>query len=104
MAALRRFELEDLLTRPGTYYNPTLELLVVVDDSPDIDNEIFEGEDLTSEEWVQVSEELPLDETSRDDLLERFQARHAETTTGALDDEDDDEVDEIEPDPEPDEV
>jgi hypothetical protein len=105
MAKLRRFELEDVLARPGTYYNPTLDVLVVVDDSAAVDNEIFEGdEEGSDEEWVLVSEEVPVDEAARDDLLERFQARHAETTTGVLDDEDDDEVDELEPDPDPDEV
>ena len=33
MPALRRFELDDLLTRPGTYFNPDTEVLLVVDDA-----------------------------------------------------------------------
>lgn len=107
MAAFRRFELEDLVNRPGTYFNPRLEVLIVVDESPDLDNEIFEAEDFDGgEDWVLVSEEAPVDEISRDDLLERFQARHAAKAGGViLDDEDvTDEPDELEPDPDPDEA
>ena len=41
MANDRRFELDDLLVRPGCYLNPQTEIMVVVDDSPSIDGEIF---------------------------------------------------------------
>ena len=41
MADDRRYELEDLLVRPGTYFNPQTEVLVVVDDSNSMDAEIF---------------------------------------------------------------
>ena len=37
MADDRRYELEDLLVRPGTYFNPQTEVLVVVDDSNSMD-------------------------------------------------------------------
>jgi hypothetical protein len=42
MADPRRFELDELLNRPGTYFNPQTEVLVVVDDSPELDSEIFQ--------------------------------------------------------------
>ena len=37
MAQGRRYELDELLIRPGTYFNPQTEVLVVVDDSPSMD-------------------------------------------------------------------
>jgi hypothetical protein len=95
MADPRRFELEDLLIRPGTYFNPQTEVLIVVDDSPELDNEIFNMEDLEGAEWVLVSDESPIDETRRDELLERFQiSYHAggeHSIEGDHDDEEDDE-------------
>jgi hypothetical protein len=75
--ATRRFEIEDLVNRPGTYFNPQTEVLVIVDDSPELDTEVFDMEDSEGADWILVSEELPVDETVRDELLERFQARHA---------------------------
>lgn len=86
--AMRRFELDDLVNRPGTYFNPQTEVLVVVDDSPDLDTEIFDMEEVEGADWVLVSEELPVDEPRRDELLEKFQARHAST-----EDDEEDEVD-----------
>ena len=41
MAEDRRFETDELLVRPGTYFNPQTEVLVVVDDSSSMDAEIF---------------------------------------------------------------
>jgi hypothetical protein len=69
----RRFELDELANRPGTYFNPQTEVLVVVDDSPDLDSEIFNMEDMEGDEWVLVSDTVPVDESARDELLERFQ-------------------------------
>src|SRR3954468_17459074 len=74
MADARRFELDELLIRPGTYFNPQTEVLVVIDDSPEIDGEIFNMEEFEGAEWVLISEESPLDEHVRDELLERFQS------------------------------
>jgi hypothetical protein len=88
--AMRRFELDDLVNRPGTYFNPQLEVLVVVDDSPDLDNEIFDLEEAEGADWVLISDELPVDERQRDDLIERFQARHSAVATGGEPDEADD--------------
>ena len=79
--AMRRFELDDLVNRPGTYFNPQTEVLVVVDDSPDLDNEIFDLEEAEGADWVLISDEAPVDESTRDDLIERFQARHSASTT-----------------------
>jgi hypothetical protein len=79
--AMRRFELDDLVNRPGTYFNPQTEVLIVVDDSPDLDNEIFDLEEAEGADWVLISDEAPVDEHSRDDLIERFQARHSATSS-----------------------
>jgi hypothetical protein len=94
----RRFDLEDAVNRPGTYFNPVTEMLIVVDDSAAVDAEIFEDGDET--EWVLVSDEAPIDETRRDETIERFEARHHPGASGAIAAEEDDveEVDELEPD------
>jgi hypothetical protein len=100
MADLRRVDLEDLVLRPGTYFNPQTEVLIVVDDSPELDAEIFAEADLEETEWVRISDEVPVDERRRDELIETFQVQHS----GGLDeDEEDDEEDELEPDPDEDE-
>lgn len=90
MADPKRFELDELVNRPGTYFNPQTEVLVVVDDSPELDSEIFnmgDAEDHEGQEWILVSEETPVDENRRDELLEAFRARHHADPTGQ-DDED----------------
>jgi hypothetical protein len=101
MADDPRFELDDLLVRPGTYLNPQTEILVVVDDSPSIDGEIFNLEEFEGADWVLISDEVPVDESRRDELLETFQATYnggdgrAVPRTPA-----DDDPGEVEPDPE----
>ena len=72
----RRFELEDLVVRPGTYFNPQTEVVVVVDDSASLDGEIFNLEEFEGADWVLVSDEVPVDEDQRDLLLETFQATY----------------------------
>jgi hypothetical protein len=94
MAEDRRIELDDLLIRPGTYFNPQTEVMVVVDDSPSIDGEIFNMEDFEGADWVIVSDELPVDEARRDELMETFQGSYSEVATNAVPDEDDDDTDE----------
>jgi hypothetical protein len=98
MRNVRRFQLDELILRPGTYFNPQTEIMIVVDDSPEVDNEIFEAAEIDAAEWVQISDETPLDEHQRDDLIERFQ--HSQQAGSGLDDEDalDDEDDELDPD------
>jgi hypothetical protein len=81
MADPRRFELDELLNRPGTYFNPQTEVLVVVDDSPELDSEIFNMEEFEGAEWVLISDETPVDEGRRDELLETFQVQ---SSPGAL--------------------
>jgi hypothetical protein len=76
MASDRKFELEELIVRPGTYFSPQTEVLVVVDDSASLDNEIFNLEDFEGADWVLISDESPVDEARRDEILESFQAKH----------------------------
>jgi hypothetical protein len=76
MASERRYDIEDVLVRPGTYFNPQTEVLVVVDDSAAMDQEIFNLEEFEGADWVLVSDDLPVDEAQRDELLEGFQANY----------------------------
>ena len=73
MADPRTFELDELTNRPGTYFNPQTDVLIIVDDSPDIDTEIFNMEDFEGSDWVLIADDLPVDEARRDELVERFQ-------------------------------
>ena len=75
MADPRKFELDELVNRPGTYFNPQTEVLIVVDDSPELDAEIFNMEEFEGADWVMISDEVPVDEHRRDELLEAFQVR-----------------------------
>ena len=50
--------LEDIVTRPGVYFNPQTEVLIVVDDSAELDGEIFNMEEFEGSDWVQISEEI----------------------------------------------
>ena len=74
MAENRRYDIDELLVRPGTYFNPQTEVLLVIDDSSSMDNEIFNLEEFEGADWVLVSDESPVDEAKRDELLESFQA------------------------------
>jgi hypothetical protein len=76
MAVGPRYEIEDALVRPGTYFNPQTEVLVVVDDSAAMDQEIFNLEEFEGADWVLISDELPIDEPKRDEMLETFQANY----------------------------
>jgi hypothetical protein len=95
MAEGRKIELDDLLNRPGTYFNPQTEVLVIVDDSPELDAEIFNMEEFEGADWVQITDEAPIDENRRDELLEAFQVHYH---PGAMSDNGDDELDELEED------
>lgn len=92
MADRHQLEIDDILNRPGTYFNPQTEVLIVVDDSPELDGEIFNMEEFEGADWVRISDEIPLDEDRRDELLERFQVRYhpgaaTEDSTEDMDDE-----------------
>jgi hypothetical protein len=96
-----RFQLDDLLIRPGCYLNPQTEVMVVVDDSPSIDGEIFNMEEFEGADWVLIADEVPVDEARRDELLEDFQATYQgdgrEVSEASVEDPDD----ELRPDDEP---
>jgi hypothetical protein len=94
MADPRRFEIEELINRPGTYFNPQTEVLVVVDDSPEMDAEIFNMEEFEGADWVLISDELPIDEDRRDEFLQTFQARHGSGDAAADPDEEPEEYEE----------
>ncbi len=101
MKDARRFQLDELTIRPGTYFNPQTEVLIIVDDSPEVDHEIFAADEFDSSEWVLISEDSPLDEDKRDDLIEQFRVTYqpgAELLAGGDDELDEDEEDELEPD------
>jgi hypothetical protein len=104
MANPRQFDLEDIVVRPGTYFNPQTEVLIVVDDSPDVDTEVFNMEDFEGADWVLISDESPIDESVRDELMQAFQVRHGSALSAGID-AGDDIVDEDEnAEPEADEV
>jgi len=101
MSEARRFQLDELTIRPGTYFNPQTEILVVVDDSPEVEHEIFETDEFESTEWVLISDETPLDEDKRDDLIEQFRVSYqpgGEVLLAGEDEEVEDDEDELEPD------
>jgi len=91
---MRRFELEEVINRPGTYFNPQTEVLVVIDDSPELDSEMFNMEEFEGADWVQISDEVPVDEQRRDELLEAFQSRHVGANLDADPDEEPEEYEE----------
>ena len=101
MKDARRFQLDELTIRPGTYFNPQTEVMIVVDDSPEVDHEIFNMEDFEGAEWVLISEEAPLDENKRDELVDLFEVTYQPGGDHSIehdldDDEGDDEEDELE--------
>src|SRR5437773_1772602 len=56
----RRYELDELIIRPGTYFNPQTEVMIVVDDSPSMDSEIFNMEEFEGADWVLISDDRPV--------------------------------------------
>ena len=84
MADPKTFELDELVTRPGTYFNPQTDVLIVVDDSPDVDTEIFNMEDFEGADWVLISDDVPIDGDARDELMQAFQVRHGATLGAGL--------------------
>ena len=92
----RRYELDELLIRPGAYFNPQTEVMVIVDDSPSIDTEIFNMEEFEGAEWVLIADDLPVDEAKRDELIERFQVTGRPVSADVGDDEVVEEEEELE--------
>ena len=103
------YEVEEMLNQPGTYFNPQTEVVVVVDDSASVDQEVFDDlEGAEGADWVRVSDDVPIDEEGRDRALEAFETRSQGDSLGtdALEESDDDfeeEEERPEPDPEPEE-
>ena len=80
----RTVEAEEMLVRPGTYFNPQTEIVVIVDDSTSIDQEIFNMEAYEGSDWVRVSDEVPVDEDALDETLEEFQTHYHAGTAGSV--------------------
>ena len=99
MAETPRFELDELLIRPGTYFNPQTEVVIVVDDSASVDQEIFDMEAYEGADWVQISDEVPVNADALDATLESFQTTYHADAAGPVREAAADE--ELEPDPEP---
>lgn len=103
------YELEQLANQPGTYFNPQTEVVLIVDDSASVDQDIFDLDDFEGAEWVRISEEVPVDETVLEEALESFQSTYHPTggsvTAAVVDPDealDDPDADVLEPDPEDD--
>ena len=104
----RIYELEQLANQPGTYFNPQTEVVVIVDDSATVDQDVFESGDFEGAEWIRVSDEVPVDESALEEALESFSTSHhstGETVSAAFHDSDDPELDDdnLEHDPDEDE-
>jgi hypothetical protein len=80
----RTVDVEEMLLRPGTYFNPQTEIVVIVDDSTSIDQEIFNMEAYEGSDWVRVSDESPVDEDNLDETLEQFQTHYHGGTAASL--------------------
>ncbi|MGH2926443.1 MAG: hypothetical protein ACRDK1_10800 [Solirubrobacterales bacterium] len=69
-------DVDEMLVRPGTYFNPQTEIVVIVDDSTSIDQEIFNMEDYEGSDWVRISDGAPVDEDGLGESLEKFQTHY----------------------------
>jgi len=98
MSDARRFPLDELTIRPGTYFNPQTEILIVVDDSPEVDHEIFNMDEFDAADWVLISDDSPLDESKRDELVDHFEATYqagGDLSAEDLEEDEDEEDDEL---------
>jgi hypothetical protein len=77
-------ELDEVLNRPGTYFNPQNELLVIVDDSAELAEEVFNFEAYEGAEWVRISDDIPVDDQQRDVMLEEFQTHYHPGSGGSV--------------------
>ena len=78
------YEVEELLVQPGTYFNPQTEVVVIVDDSTSLDQEVFNMEQYEGADWVRISDDVPVDEDRRDALLEQFQTHYHPGLSGSV--------------------
>ena len=103
----RIIEVDDMLLRPGTYFNPQTEIVVIVDDSTSIDQEIFNMEAYEGSDWVRIADDVPVDEDALESTMEQFQTHYHGGTAGSVsgtaleqgDGSDDEEEDDVEQDP-----
>src|ERR1700753_4314052 len=99
------YEVEELLNQPGTYFNPQTEVVVIVDDSASIDQEVLNLEAYEGADWGRVFAWVPVDEDARDRVLETFQTHYHPGSTGSVSEtaleQGDDELDEDEEGQEP---
>ena len=80
MAEDWRYQLDDLLIRPGDYLNPQTEVMVVVDDSPSIDGEIFNLEEFEGADWVLIADESRSTRRAATSCSSTFQATYQAAT------------------------
>jgi hypothetical protein len=80
----RIVEIDDALLRPGTYFNPQTEIVLIVDDSAAIDQEVFNMEAYEGADWVRISDEVPVDEEARDAALVAFQTHYHAGSLGSM--------------------
>jgi hypothetical protein len=78
------YEVDELLVQPGTYFNPQTEVVIVVDDSASLDQEVFNMEAYEGADWVRISEETPIDEDGRDRILQAFQTHYHPGSGGSV--------------------
>jgi hypothetical protein len=83
-AESRVVELQELTDVPGIYFNPQTEVVLVVDDSASIDQEVFNMEAYEGADWVRISDEVPVDEEQRDRILQQFQTRYHPGNAGSI--------------------
>jgi hypothetical protein len=72
----RKYELEQLVIQPGTYFNPQTEVVLIVDDSTSIDQDIFNMEAYEGSDWVRIADTVPVDEAALDETMETFQTHY----------------------------
>ena len=80
----RAIEVDEMLLRPGTYFNPQTEIVVMVDDSTSIDQEIFNMEEYEGSDWVRISDDVPVDEDALEQTMEEFQTHYHGGTVGSV--------------------
>jgi hypothetical protein len=71
-----KYELEDLAVVPGTYFNPQTEVVIIVDDSVSIGQDVFNLEHFEGSDWVRISDEVPVDEGALEVAVESFQTHY----------------------------
>lgn len=84
MADDRRYEIDELLVRPGTYFNPQTEVVLIVDDSTSVDQEVFNMEAYEGADWVRITDEVPVDEDGLSRALQQFQTHYHPGAGGSL--------------------